>query len=56
MADVAVVGLGGLGSATAYWLARRGVSVVGFEQFEFGHVRGASHDPSRIIRRSYPTP
>jgi sarcosine oxidase len=56
MADVAVIGLGGLGSATAYWLARRGVSVVGFEQFELGHVRGASHDHSRIIRRSYHTP
>lgn len=56
MADVAVVGLGGLGSATAYWLSRRGISVVGFEQFELGHVRGASHDHSRIIRRSYHTP
>jgi sarcosine oxidase len=54
--DVAVVGLGGLGSAAAYWLARRGVNVVGFEQFELGHVRGASHDHSRIIRRSYHTP
>ena len=53
---VAVVGLGGLGAATAYWLARRGVSVVGLEQFELGHVRGASHDHSRIIRRSYHTP
>lgn len=55
-ADVAVIGLGGLGSAAAYWLARRGVDVVGFEQFELGHVRGASHDHSRIIRRSYHTP
>jgi len=55
-ADVAVVGLGGLGSAAAYWLARRGANVVGFEQFELGHVRGASHDHSRIIRRSYHTP
>jgi sarcosine oxidase len=54
--DVAVIGLGGLGSATAYWLARRGVNVVGLEQFELGHVRGASHDHSRIIRRSYHTP
>lgn len=53
---VGVIGLGGLGSATAYWLARRGVDVVGFEQFELGHVRGASHDHSRIIRRSYHTP
>lgn len=55
-ADVAVVGLGGLGSAAAYWLARQGRSVVGLEQFELGHVRGASHDHSRIIRRSYHTP
>ena len=54
--DVGIVGLGGLGSAAAYWLARRGVDVVGFEQFELGHVRGASHDHSRIIRRSYHTP
>ncbi|MCU1359706.1 MAG: solA [Ilumatobacteraceae bacterium] len=53
--DVAVIGLGGLGSATAYWLARRGVNVLGLEQFELGHVRGASHDHSRIIRRSYHT-
>ncbi len=55
-ADAAVIGLGGLGSAAAYWLARRGASVVGFEQFEQGHLRGASHDHSRIIRRSYHTP
>jgi sarcosine oxidase len=54
--QVAVVGLGGLGSAAVYWLSRRGVSVIGFDQFELGHVRGASHDHSRIIRRSYHTP
>jgi sarcosine oxidase len=55
MVRVAVIGLGGLGSAAAYWLTRRGAEVVGFEQFELGHVRGASHDHSRIIRRSYHT-
>ena len=54
--DVAVAGLGGLGSSAAYWLARGGHSVVALEQFELGHVRGASHDHSRIIRRSYHTP
>jgi len=54
--DVVVVGLGGLGSATAWQLARRGVSVVGLEKFEFGHLRGASHDTSRILRRTYHTP
>jgi sarcosine oxidase len=54
--DIAVVGLGGIGSATAYWAARSGASVIGFEQFELGHDRGASHDHSRIIRLSYHTP
>jgi sarcosine oxidase len=54
--QVAVVGLGGFGSAAAYWLARRGIDVIGFDRFELGHVRGASHDRSRIIRRSYHTP
>ncbi len=54
--DVAVLGLGGLGSATAYHLARRGVSVVGLERFALGHDRGASHDTSRILRHSYHTP
>lgn len=54
--QVAVVGLGGLGSAALYWLSRRGVSAIGFDRFELGHVRGASHDHSRIIRRSYHTP
>jgi sarcosine oxidase len=51
--DVAVVGMGALGSAAAYHLALKGVKVVAFEQFELGHVRGASHDTSRIIRTSY---
>ena len=54
--DVVVVGLGGIGSAAAWQLARRGLSVVGLEQFELGHARGASHDTSRILRRSYHTP
>src|SRR5919112_6545028 len=52
-----VLGLGGLGSAAAYWLARRaGAGVLGLEQFELGHVRGESQDHSRIIRLSYHTP
>jgi sarcosine oxidase len=54
--DVAVLGLGGIGSGAAYWLARRGVRVLGLEQFELGHARGESHDHSRIIRLSYHTP
>jgi monomeric sarcosine oxidase len=53
----AVIGLGGIGSAAAYRLAlRTGGDVLGLEQFDLGHDRGASHDHSRIIRRSYHTP
>ena len=52
-----VLGLGGFGSAAAYWLARRaGTEVLGLEQFELGHVRGESQDHSRIIRLSYHAP
>lgn len=51
------LGLGGLGSGAAYWLARRaGANVLGIEQFELGHGRGESQDHSRIIRLSYHTP
>jgi sarcosine oxidase len=54
---VAVIGLGGIGSGAAYWLSRRlGADVLGLEQFELGHVRGASQDHSRIIRLSYHRP
>jgi sarcosine oxidase len=54
--DFVVVGLGALGSAAAWHLASRGHAVVGLEQFELGHGRGASHDTSRILRHSYHTP
>ncbi len=54
---VVVLGLGGIGSAAAYWASRRlGADVLGVEQFELGHVRGGSEDHSRIIRLSYHTP
>jgi monomeric sarcosine oxidase len=55
--DYIVLGLGGLGSAAAYWLSREaGNDVLGLEQFELGHPRGESQDHSRIIRLSYHTP
>ncbi|MFN2562038.1 MAG: N-methyl-L-tryptophan oxidase [Jatrophihabitans sp.] len=50
----AVVGGGGIGSATAYWLSRTaGEDVLCLEQWELGHDRGASEDHSRIIRLGY---
>ena len=49
-----VVGCGGIGSATVYWLSRgAGSEVLGLEQFHLGHDRGGSEDHSRIIRLSY---
>ena len=53
-AEVAVVGAGVMGLATAWALARAARSVVVCEQFEVGHVHGSSHGGSRIIRLSYP--
>jgi sarcosine oxidase len=54
--EVAVVGAGLLGSATARALAAGGVPTVLFEQFGLGHARGSSHGPTRIFRYSYPDP
>ena len=55
--EVAVVGLGGIGSSALYRAAKRvGSGALGLERFELGHDRGASHDHSRIIRLSYHTP
>ena len=54
--DLAIVGLGGVGSAAAWFAARAGQSVIGLERFALGgHHHGASHDHSRIIRHSYHT-
>jgi monomeric sarcosine oxidase len=54
--EVAVVGAGLLGSATARALAARKVPVLLAEQFALGHARGSSHGATRIFRYSYPDP
>lgn len=52
--DAIVVGLGGIGSAAACRLAAApGRRILGLEQFQLGHDRGASQDVSRITRLSY---
>lgn len=51
--DVIVVGIGGMGSATAWHLARRGARVLGLEQFDPAHDKGASHGDTRLIRKAY---
>ena len=51
--DVAVVGLGGMGSAILAHCAARGASAIGLEQFERGHELGSSVGKSRLIRKAY---
>jgi sarcosine oxidase len=49
-ADVIVVGLGAMGAAATWQLARRGVRVLGIEQFTPANGRGSSHGETRITR------
>src|SRR3954465_4819256 len=51
--DCIVVGLGAMGSATLYHLAKRGHKVLGIERLAAGHTFGSSHGDSRIIREQY---
>ena len=54
--DAIVIGAGGMGSATAYHLAKSGADVLVLEQFERGHTLGSSHGATRIIRFFYDKP
>jgi len=51
--DLAVVGLGAMGSATLAHAAARGARTLGIEQFARGHELGASAGRTRIIRKAY---
>ena len=51
--DVAVVGLGAMGSAAAWHLARRGQRVIGFDRFRPPHMFGSTHGDTRGIREAY---
>ncbi len=51
--DAIVLGVGGIGSAAAYHLARRGRRVLGLERFDVPHRMGSSHGLTRIIRLAY---
>jgi sarcosine oxidase len=48
--DVAVIGLGAMGSAASYQLARRGQRVIGFDRYEPPHNYGSHCGESRITR------
>ena len=51
--DVIVIGVGAMGSSACYQLARRGMRVLGLEQFDIPHALGSSHGQSRMIRLAY---
>src|SRR3990170_4727547 len=51
--DAVVVGVGGMGSAALYHLARRGKRVLGIERFDVPNDLGSSHGITRIIRLAY---
>jgi len=51
--DCIVIGVGAMGSATLYNLAKRGRRVLGLEQFDIPHAEGSSHGVNRIIRLAY---
>jgi sarcosine oxidase len=51
--DVIVAGLGAMGSAAAYHLAKAGRRVLGLDRFRPPHELGSSHGRTRIIREAY---
>lgn len=48
--DCIVVGLGAMGSAATYQLAKHGASVLGIDRFSPPHQHGSSHGDTRITR------
>lgn len=51
--DVIVIGCGGFGSATLSHLSRRGLKVLGIDQYHPPHDQGSSHGETRVIRKAY---
>lgn len=50
--EVAVIGLGAMGSAALYQLAKRGVKAVGIDRFSPPHDQGSTHGETRITRQA----
>lgn len=51
--DVIVIGVGSMGSATLYYLAQRGLTVLGIDQFDVPNDMASHHGLTRIIRLAY---
>ena len=50
--DVIVIGLGAMGSAACYQLARRGARVIGIDRYSPPHSLGSTHGETRITRQA----
>lgn len=50
MYDVAVLGLGAMGAATLYQLAKRGINAIGIDQYNPPHTNGSTHGETRLTR------
>lgn len=50
--DVIVIGLGAMGSAALYQLARKGVKVLGIDRFSPPHNLGSTHGETRVTRKA----
>ncbi len=53
MFNTIIIGLGSMGSSALYQLAKRGVKVLGLEQFGIGHAKGSHSGQTRIVRKAY---
>ena len=51
--DAIVIGVGGMGSAALYHLARRRLRVLGIERYDIPNDMGSSGGTTRMIRLSY---
>ncbi|HUE28478.1 MAG TPA: FAD-dependent oxidoreductase, partial [Solirubrobacteraceae bacterium] len=48
--EVIVVGVGAMGAAVSWQLARRGLRVIALDRYAPPHDRGSTHGESRITR------
>lgn len=51
--DVIVIGVGSMGAPTCYYLAERGMKVLGLEQFDIPNQKSSHGGQSRLIRKAY---
>ena len=50
--DVAIVGLGAVGSAALYQLTKLGLTVIGIDSYSPPHIFGSSGGETRIVRQA----